>query len=142
VLGDVADTEVVRHAVRGQDGVVHLAARVGVVGTEQEFHRANVDGTLQVVAAARALHVPRLVHVSTPSVAHAGEPLVGAGADPADTVHTIGHYARTKARAEQLALHAADAVGVVAIRPHLVWGPGDTQLSAASWHEHGPDGWP
>ncbi len=128
VLGDIADAEVVRSAVTGQDGIVHLAARVGVVGTEEEFRHANIDGTLQVVSAARARHVPRLVHVSTPSVAHAGEPLVGAAADQADTVHTIGHYARTKARAEQLALHAADALGVVAIRPHLVWGPGDTQL--------------
>jgi 2-alkyl-3-oxoalkanoate reductase len=128
VLGDIADTEVVRQAAAGQHGIVHLAARVGVIGTAQEFERANVDGTLEVVAAARAAHVARLVHVSTPSVAHAGEPLVGAGAEPADASHTIGHYARTKARAEQIALGAADALGVVAIRPHLVWGPGDTQL--------------
>lgn len=128
VLGDVADAEVVRRAAAGQDGIVHLAARVGVVGTRQEFERANVEGTLEVVAAARAAHVPRLVHVSTPSVAHAGEPLVGAGADPADAGRTIGHYARTKARAEQIALGTADALGVVALRPHLVWGPGDPQL--------------
>ncbi|MFO7777958.1 MAG: NAD-dependent epimerase/dehydratase family protein [Nitriliruptoraceae bacterium] len=128
VLGDIADAEVVRSAAAGQDGIVHLAARVGVVGTAEEFERANVEGTLEVVAAARAGNVPRLVHVSTPSVAHAGEPLVGAGADPADPAHTIGHYARTKARAEQIALGAADGLAVVAIRPHLVWGPGDRQL--------------
>lgn len=128
VLGDIADGEVVRGAVDGQDGIVHLAARVGVVGTQQHFQSANVDGTLQLVSAARAGGVPRFVHVSTPSVAHAGEPLIGAGAGDADPVHTIGHYARTKARAEQIALGAADAIGVVAIRPHLVWGPGDPQL--------------
>ena len=128
VLGDIADAEAVRLAVEGQEAVVHLAARVGVVGSAAQFEAANVDGTTNVLAAARACGVARLVHVSTPSVAHAGEPLVGAGADPADPVGTRGHYARTKARAEQLALGAADALSVVAIRPHLVWGPGDTQL--------------
>ncbi|MFU8842040.1 MAG: NAD-dependent epimerase/dehydratase family protein, partial [Nitriliruptoraceae bacterium] len=136
VRGDVADAEVVDAAMRGQEAVVHLAARVGVVGTAAEFERANVTGTETVRTAARAAGVGRLVHVSTPSVAHAGEPLVGAGASPADPERAIGHYARTKARAEQLALAAAGdlalaAAGdlaVVAIRPHLVWGPGDTQL--------------
>ena len=128
VRGDIADAEVVAAAVRGQDAVVHLAARVGVVGTAAEFERANVTGTATVLAAARAEGVGRFVHVSTPSVAHAGEPLVGAGAGPADPDGATGHYARTKARAEQLALAAAEDLAVVAIRPHLVWGPGDTQL--------------
>ena len=128
VLGDIADAEVVRRAAAGQEAVVHLAARVGVVGSEAEFTAANVDGTANVLAAAREADIERLVHVSTPSVAHAGDPLVGAGAGPADALATKGHYARTKARAEQLALGAADALAVVAIRPHLVWGPGDTQL--------------
>ena len=128
VLGDIVDAEVVRRAATGQEAVVHLAARVGVVGSEAEFTAANVDGTANVLAAARAAGVERLVHVSTPSVAHAGEPLVGAGTGPADAPAAKGHYARTKARAERLALGAADALAVVAIRPHLVWGPGDTQL--------------
>jgi nucleoside-diphosphate-sugar epimerase len=52
---------------------------------------------------------------------------VGAGAGPADPARARGHYARSKAMAEQLAL-TADGPGlrVLAIRPHLVWGPGDT----------------
>jgi 2-alkyl-3-oxoalkanoate reductase len=128
VRGDVADAEVVGAAMRGQDAVVHLAARVGVVGTAAEFERANVTGTETILHAAREHDVVRVVHVSSPAVAHAGGPLVGAGAGPADPKHAIGHYARTKATAEQLALHAADDLAVVAIRPHLVWGPGDTQL--------------
>jgi 2-alkyl-3-oxoalkanoate reductase len=128
VRGDVADTEVVGPAMRGQDAVIHLAARVGVVGTAAEFEHANVTGTTTVLTAARAAGVGRVVHVSSPAVAHAGEPLVGAGAGPADPDRAIGHYARTKARAEQLALAATDDLAVVAIRPHLVWGPGDTQL--------------
>jgi len=69
------------------------------------------------------------VQVSSPSVAHAGSALVGVGAQPADPEGARGSYARTKASAELAAL-AANAPGfaVVAIRPHLVWGPGDAQL--------------
>ena len=67
----------------------------------------------------------RLVHVSSPSVAHAGRALVGAGAGPADPARARGHYARSKAVAELLALAAdSPALAVLAVRPHLVWGPG------------------
>jgi len=67
------------------------------------------------------------VHVSSPSVAHTGTSLVGAAAGPADPDRARGPYARSKAVAERLALAAAGPA-VVAVRPHLVWGPGDTQL--------------
>ncbi|QNN52355.1 NAD-dependent epimerase/dehydratase family protein [Nocardioides mesophilus] len=131
VLGDVADPTVVRRAAAGQDAVVHLAAKVDVVGRWADFARANIDGTRTVVEASRAAGVGRLVHVSSPSVAHAGRPLVGVGAEPADPDRAGGHYARSKAVAEQLALAAdSPALAVLAIRPHLVWGPGDTQLVA------------
>jgi len=131
VLGDVADPSVVARATEGQDAVVHLAAKVDVTGRWDEYARANIQGTRNVVAACAAGGVARLVHVSSPSVSHAGAPLMAAGADPADAARTRGHYSRSKAVAEQIALDA-DSVGlaVLAVRPHLVWGPGDVQLVA------------
>ncbi|MGY1650281.1 NAD-dependent epimerase/dehydratase family protein [Geodermatophilus sp. SYSU D01119] len=129
VLGDVADPDAVARAARGQDAVVHLAAKVDVTGPRAEYERANVAGTRAVVGACRAAGVGRLVHVSSPSVAHAGAALAGVGAEPADPVHARGHYSRTKAVAELDALSADSAsLAVLAVRPHLVWGPGDTQL--------------
>jgi 2-alkyl-3-oxoalkanoate reductase len=131
VLGDVADPTAVAEAATGQDAVVHLAAKVDVVGRWTDYVRANVTGTGTVVDACRAAGVRRLVHVSSPSVAHAGHALAGVGAGPADPDRARGAYARSKAVAERLAL-AADSPGlaVLAVRPHLVWGPGDTQLVA------------
>lgn len=127
VLGDVADAGAVRSATAGNDAVVHLAARVSVTGRWAEFVRTNVTGTANVLAGARAGGASRVVHVSSPSVAHTGHCLVAAGTTAADPDHARGHYARSKAVAERLAL-AAPGLAVVAIRPHLVWGPGDTQL--------------
>ena len=129
ILADVTDHQAVRAAVRGHDAVVHLAAKVGVTGSLRDYHRTNVSGTEAVIDACRAAGVSRLVHVSSPSVAHAGRSLVGVEAEPADPDRARGAYARTKATAERLALAAhGDLFAVVAIRPHLVWGPGDAQL--------------
>ena len=129
VLGDVADPAVVARAVRGQDAVLHLAAKVDVTGPWSEYAHANVGGTRAVVDACRAAGVGRLVHVSSPSVAHAGTALTGVGADPADPARARGRYARSKALAELDALAADSAsLAVLVVRPHLVWGPGDTQL--------------
>ncbi len=167
-------------ALTGQDAVVHLAAKVDVVGPWRDYARTNVAGTGHLLAAARAAGVARFVHVSSPSVANAGEALIGAGAGPADPGGARGHYARSKALGEQAVLglddaprHSARSAGVagspgsnaelavhtratrragtrdapypdarlaeqgrrtldppavVVVRPHLVWGPGDTQL--------------
>jgi nucleoside-diphosphate-sugar epimerase len=129
VLGDVSDRGAVEMAVANQEAVVHLAAKVGVTGTWAEYHHTNVLGTRTVVGAARAADVARFVHVSSPSVAHGGEPLVGVPAGPADPDSTRGYYATSKAIGEEYALaQRSTAFAVVAVRPHLVWGPGDRQL--------------
>lgn len=127
--GDVADASAIDEATQGCDAVIHLAAKVGVVGTREAFERTNVAGTVNALDAARRAGVRRFVHVSSPSVAHDGTPIVGGVADAALTSHGTAWYPATKAVAEHRAL-AADGgdLGVVVVRPHLVWGPGDTQL--------------
>jgi nucleoside-diphosphate-sugar epimerase len=129
VRGDVAHRPSVDAAVAGADVVIHAAAKVAVVGEWTEYEAANVVGSANVVEAARAAGVGRFVYVSSPSVAHAGTSLVGEPATAADPERARGHYSRSKAQAELRAL-AADSpdFAVVAVRPHLVWGPGDEQL--------------
>lgn len=129
VLGSVTDAGVVDDAARGVDAIVHLAAKVSLAGAPAEFRAVNVDGTRVLLDAAETHGVARFVYVSSPSVAHAGSALAGVGAETADPVGARGEYARTKAEAEILALSRnRDGLAVVAVRPHLVWGPGDTQL--------------
>lgn len=134
VLGSITDARTVASAidgVDGVDGVVHLAAKVSLAGAPEEFRAVNIDGTRSVLDEAERAGVTRFVQVSSPSVAHAGSALAGVGAEPADPAHARGDYARTKAQSELLALaRDSPSMAVVAVRPHLVWGPGDTQLVA------------
>ncbi|WP_371131013.1 NAD-dependent epimerase/dehydratase family protein [Arthrobacter sp. SDTb3-6] len=129
VQGSVADPDVAARAVAGADAVVHLAAKVSFTGQWADFVATNIVGTRQLLAAAQHAGVRDFVFVSSPSVAHFGSSIVGAGAGTADPSRARGFYARSKAAAEGLAL-AADSptFRVTAIRPHIVWGPGDTQL--------------
>ena len=131
VLGSVTDATAVARAVDGVDGIVHLAAKVSLAGDPAEFDEVNVVGTVRLLQAALASGAGRFVYVSSPSVAHSGSSIVGDDALPADPLLARGDYARTKATAELAALAADSAeLAVVAVRPHLVWGPGDTQLVA------------
>ncbi|GAA1422679.1 NAD-dependent epimerase/dehydratase family protein [Agrococcus citreus] len=141
VLGSLTDPAVVARAVAGAgagdepgaegsvEGVIHLAAKVSLAGDPAEFRTVNVEGTRALLDAAEHAGVSRFVQVSSPSVAHVGASLTGVGAEPASPEHARGDYARTKAEAELLALaRDSAALRVIAVRPHIVWGPGDTQL--------------
>lgn len=129
VLGDVTDPSAVAAAAAGQEAVVHSAAFVDMFGEWSEFERVNVEGTRTVLDAVAAAGAGRFVQISSPSVAHHGEPLVGADAGVADPTRTRGHYSTSKAMAERLVLTTPADLAVTAVRPHLVWGPGDTQLA-------------
>ncbi len=124
VLGDVSDPAAVLEAAGGHDAVVHLAALVAPRPRWDDAYRVNVAGTRNVVSA--AARCGRLVHVSSPSVAFDGGPAVGVGAEPA-AYRGRDAYARSKAIAETYVLEHT-TVPTVVVRPHLVWGPGDTQL--------------
>jgi nucleoside-diphosphate-sugar epimerase len=126
---DVADTAAVMKAAAGCDIVFHVAAKAGVWGPYSEYHRANVVGTENVVAACRAHGVPRLVYTSSPSVVFDGRDQEGVNESAPYPKHFEAHYPRTKALAERLVLAAnGPALATVALRPHLIWGPGDNHL--------------
>src|ERR1035441_9695104 len=116
-------------ACAGMDTVFHVAARGGGWGRYSDFFRANVLGTRAVVAGCRTHGVRRLVHTSTPSVVYNGLDLAGADESLPLTTRCPSPYPLTKAAAEAevLAAHTPE-LGTVALRPHLIWGPGDPHL--------------
>lgn len=127
--GDLADDDVATRAVRDCEGVFHVAAKAGVSGSAADYERSNVLATHKIIEAVKAAGVTRLIYTSTPSVVHGGGDVEGVDESAPYPDHFTAPYPETKARAERFVLgQADDRLGTVAIRPHLVWGPGDTQL--------------
>ena len=114
---------------KGCDIVFHVAAKAGVWGRHADFYRANVLGTRNVIAACRHHGIGRLVYTSSPSVVFNGRDMEGVDESVPYPTHFEASYPATKAEAEQLVLAANDAtLATVALRPHLIWGPGDNHL--------------
>jgi 2-alkyl-3-oxoalkanoate reductase len=127
--GDIRDGDFVRQCCRGVDTVFHVAALAGIWGRRQEYHAINVLGTINVLAGCRAAGVSHLIHTSTPSVVFNHHSIRNGNEDLPYADSFLCHYARSKAMAEGLILSASDErLRTCAIRPHLVWGPGDPHL--------------
>lgn len=128
--GDISEYVSVRRATDGCDVVFHVAAKAGMWGRYAEYHAANVTGTENVLRACNELGVGRLVYTSTPSVVHRGGDVEGVDESEPYAEQFISHYSRTKTQAERLVLNAnGNGLKTVALRPHLIWGPGDTQIA-------------
>lgn len=126
--GGLSDRDGLVEAMADSEVVFHCAAVVGSNVDPGEAHSTNVVGTGNVVHASARAPVRRLVHLSTESVLLDGRPLDGV--DESLPVPERGHlsaYAATKAEAERLVLTAnGEKLETIAIRPRLIWGPGDT----------------
>lgn len=127
IPGDVVDAKAVDAALKDKDAVFHLAAKTGNWGRLAPFYKINVKGTRNVIAACKKQRVPVLVYTSTTRVM-----LDGADALPGDErtgypERFRSNFAMSKAFAEQAVKKAADEnLRTIILRPHMIWGPGDT----------------
>ncbi len=135
IHGDIADADVVCAAAANCDVVFHVAAKAGVWGRYSDYHRANVMGTEHVIEACLANAVPKLVYTSSPSVVFDGHDEAGIDETTPYPKRYLTHYPKTKAIAERAVLKANGArrtsdveLATTALRPHLIWGPGDNHL--------------
>ena len=125
VLGDLRDADAVQHAVRGTDLVFHLGALIGIPYSyvhPRETFETNVEGTLNVVTAARDHDVSLLVHTST------SETYGTATYVPIDEKHPLqaqSPYSATKIAADKLAesFHHSYGVPLTTVRPFNTYGP-------------------
>jgi nucleoside-diphosphate-sugar epimerase len=129
VRGDLSDRDVLQPGMTGCDVVFHAAAYLDDPGVRAQAMAINVDGTRNVLAAARGAGVRRFVHVGTEAVLADGNPIIRADETRPRTTRPAGLYPETKGLAEAAVL-AANGAGLdtVVIRPRFVWGRGDTSL--------------
>ncbi|MBN2024136.1 MAG: NAD-dependent epimerase/dehydratase family protein [Pirellulales bacterium] len=130
VRGDLTDPQTSLRACRGIDCVFHAAAVTNLWGPWSHFHRNNVLATRHVVRACLAEGVARLVFTSSPSVVFDGTDQCGIDETAPYPARWLSHYPRSKALAEEHVLSANGSGGLrtCALRPHLIWGPGDRHL--------------
>jgi nucleoside-diphosphate-sugar epimerase len=113
-------------AARGADAVVHCAALSAPWGRREDFQRANVASTAEVLAACQACGIPRLVHVSTPSLYFGFADRLDIREDAALPA-PANDYVRTKHAAETL-VQQAGLPAVTILRPRALFGPWDRTL--------------
>jgi nucleoside-diphosphate-sugar epimerase len=129
IAGDVVDRAAVSTAADGCEAVVHTAGKAGIWGAATDFHCVNVDGTANVIHACRKHGIGLLVFTSSPSIVHDGGDIGGVDESIPVAERFTAPYPSSKAAAEKLVLAASgSALKTVALRPHLIWGPGDPHI--------------
>jgi nucleoside-diphosphate-sugar epimerase len=131
ILGALHDTDKVRDALHDQDAVLHNAAKASAWGTWNDFYQTNVVGTQCLLSVCQQFGIKKFVYTSTPSVVHQGRtPVIGGNEHNTPyATHFSAHYPHSKMLAEQAVLAAnTQTLSTIALRPRLIWGPGDTQL--------------
>ncbi len=127
--GNLDSLKAVADAVQGCDIVYHVAAKAGVWGKYRDYYQANVIGTENVLRACREHGIRKLVFTSSPSVVYHGVDQNGVDESEPYPRRFLSPYPETKAIAERMVLQAnGPDLATVALRPHLIWGPGDPHL--------------
>ena len=127
--GDIGDVEFLKNSLAGYDTVIHLASRSGIWGEKKIYYKTNVAGTRNVLEACRANNTTALVYASTPGVVYRKGDLCGVNERTPYARNFLSDYVRSKAIAEKMVLEAnSEKLKTIALRPHLVWGPGDVSF--------------
>ena len=135
-VGDVRDPAAVARAGAGADALVHCAAALPSYPAA-EIRSVIVDGTANVLAAARAARLPRVVHVSSTAVYGLPSVVPTTEEYPREPVDT---YSAAKAEAEEVAdRHRAEGMCLPILRPKTFLGPGRMGLFAMlfQWADEG-----
>jgi len=127
--GDITDFQNLLAAAEGCEAIIHTAGKAGVWGDPADYHRINVDGTANVIQVCRERAIPILVYTSSPSIVHSGGDIGGGDESLPIADHFNAPYPASKAAAEKLVSAAnSNALKTTALRPHLIWGPGDPHI--------------
>lgn len=127
---DLSDPDLTQKACRGCRAVIHTAARTGIWGQRTDFIRDNLVATRNILRACEAEGIRNLVYTSSPSVVFDGRDHQLLDERAPYARHFLSAYPWSKALAERevLSAHRPGQLHCIALRPHLIWGPGDPHL--------------
>lgn len=111
------------------DAIFHVAAMAGVWGKYETYHAINYEGTVNLFNKAKQSGSKYFIYTSTPSVVFGKDHIEWGDESLPYPEKFLTAYAETKSKAEAYVLeHATDELQALAIRPHLIWGPGDPHI--------------
>ena len=128
---DITDQAAVTEACRGVDTVIHNASIVHTKQNKQDVIWAvNLGGTENMLEAARANNVPRFIYISSGSVVYEGKDIENGDESLPYSSISQAPYADSKIEAEKLVLadNGKGGMATCALRPHVVFGPGDNRF--------------
>ena len=128
---DITDKAAVTEACRGVDTVIHNASIVHTKQNKQDVVWAvNLGGTENMLEAAQKNGVPRLIYISSGSVVYEGKDIENGDESLPYSSVSQAPYADSKIAAEKLVLaeNGKGGVATCALRPHVVFGPGDNRF--------------
>jgi dihydroflavonol-4-reductase len=138
--GDVLRPNTLPPALRDCEAVVHAAGRVNLRPTgRRAMHELHCEGTRNIVAAAQAAGVRRILYISSAGVlgALARPGLISeASPAPAGPANQRHHYHRSKIEAEKIFFTECGNLEALAVLPSMLWGPGDWRLSSTGYALH------
>lgn len=123
--GDLADPNLLKAAANGCDAMIHAAGIADPAASEKALGWTHVAGTENALNAAKAAGCRLFVHLSCADVTLHDGPRSFWNEDRVPT-KPVGMHAQTKLEAEELVRVSGRAdFATIALRPALVWGPGD-----------------
>jgi nucleoside-diphosphate-sugar epimerase len=129
IIGDVTDINSALKATENIDIIFHVAAKAGLAGSYKQYYETNVTGTENILKACKLNKIKYLIYTSSASVVFDGDDIKGANESMPYPARPLSYYTATKAIAEQMVLQANSLqLSTIALRPHLVYGPGDNHL--------------
>jgi sterol-4alpha-carboxylate 3-dehydrogenase (decarboxylating) len=131
---DITDETAMLAACEGAQAIFHNASLVHTKNSRVELvWKVNLDGTKTMLAASQKQKVPRFVYVSSGSVVYEGKDIENGDESLPYAMSEQAPYAASKRDAEKYVLeHNGEAgTSTIALRPHVVFGPGDTRFLPA-----------
>ncbi len=120
---------VTKEHLQGCDAIIHAAAYVEEWGRWETYEEINVQGTHNILNAAKDADVKRFIHIGTESALFLGQDLIDVDEEYPLAPYSEYPYSSTKAKAEQIVIDANEGNFItLSLRPRMIWGEGDETI--------------
>lgn len=128
-LSNNQDQKKLEDFLQDVDIIFHTASKVAMWGNWKDFYQSNVQGTKNLIQAAKQAGIKYFIYTSTPSVVFQWDDIKGADEKTDYAQNSKSRYARSKIIAEKMVIDSTtEDFHTISLRPHLIFGPSDKNI--------------